>query len=475
MLVHLGDQPVPHPEHEHVVVGIGLALTRPRVHRHLDEDVVARRRDRVVPDLHRRSGVVEPHTPAHQLENGLLALVAAAHRRALGRHPDRVLAEQRGNVGVPRRDPFEVAQGQIPIAVLWLALVRLFPIVMRIQHAITIASWPRSKGARLLRSPLLHFLFAGGLLFALQAAWSRVPESDAAEPPRIEVARSEIDERIDAYRRQMGRLPSEAEARAIESQVIENALWLEQAFAIGLHEVDSVVRQRLILNMRFLEGESEATDAELVDRAIELGMDKSDTVVQRRLIDRVQAIIRARVRANPPDEETLEAHFRATREQWREAPLLDLSHVYLSRDRRGEKTRADASALLARLQAEALDPETAIALADPFLAGHRLRGATPNRIIARLGPDFAAGVADAPTGRWIGPVESAFGQHLVWIHERLESRIPELSEIRPRVLEDWIEQESRKALREHIEARRQAVQVEILEDSGAERPNATAS
>ena len=63
----------------------------------------------------------------------------------------------------------------------------------------------------------------------------------------------------------------------------------------------------------------------------------------------------------------------------------------------------------------------------------------------------------------------------MWIHERIESRIPELSEIRPRVLEDWIEQESRKALREHIEARRQAVQVEILDDSGAERPNATAS
>lgn len=322
----------------------------------------------------------------------------------------------------------------------------------------------------MLRSPLLHFLVAGGLLFALQAAWSRVPDAAPGEPPRIEVARSEIDERLDAYRRQMGRQPSAAEARAIESQVIENALWLEQAFAIGLHEFDSVVRQRLILNMRFLEGESEASDAELVDRAIELGMDKSDTVVQRRLIDRVQAIIRARVRANPPDEKTLDAHFEATREQWREAPLLDLSHVYLSRDRRGEATRADATQLLERLQGEALDPDTAIGLGDPFLAGHRLRGATPNRIIARLGPDFEAGTADAPSDRWFGPVESAFGQHLVWIHERIPSRVPELAEIRSRVLEDWIEQASRKALREHIEARRQAVQVEIIEDAPTTTP-----
>ena len=131
-------------------------------------------------------------------------------------------------------------------------------------------------------------MLAGALIFALQSVWSSVPEES-----RIEVRRSEIDERIEAYRRQMGRAPNDAEARSIENQVIENALWLEQAFALGLHEMDSVVRQRLIINMRFLDGETQASDEELVARAIELGMDKSDTVVQRRLIDRVQAIVRA--------------------------------------------------------------------------------------------------------------------------------------------------------------------------------------
>ena len=119
-----------------------------------------------------------------------------------------------------------------------------------------------------------------GLLFALQAAWSSVPET-----PQIEVRRSEIAERVEAYRRQMGRDATDEEARAIENQVVENAIWLEQAFALGLHEIDSVVHQRLILNMRFLEGDSDASDESLVARAFELGMDRSDTVVQRRLVD----------------------------------------------------------------------------------------------------------------------------------------------------------------------------------------------
>ena len=329
----------------------------------------------------------------------------------------------------------------------------------------------------MLRSPLLHFLLLGGLIFAIQSLRA-LPE----DAPVVEVSRAEIAEAIETYRLQMGREPSEAEARAIERQVVDNALWLEQAYALGLHEVDSVVRQRLLLNMRFLEGDTSepgvaddpaafAREEALLERAIELGMDRSDTVVRRRLVDRVQAIIRGAVRARPTAPETLEAHYRDTLERWREPPLLDLSHVYLSRDRRGEATRSDAEGLLARLRAEATPIEEAIGLGDPFLAGHRLRGASPNRLVARLGPDFAAAVADArPGGGWLGPYPSAFGQHLVWVHDRVESRVPPLDEIRQRVVEDWIEAESREAMREFLDERRKVVEVRVIEDVRGEVP-----
>ncbi len=275
----------------------------------------------------------------------------------------------------------------------------------------------------MLRSPLLHFLLLGGLLFVVQSLRT-LPDDSAV----VEVSRGEIAEALETYALQMGRTPSDAEAQAIERQVVDNALWLEQAYALGLHEVDSVVRQRLLLNMRFLEGDEAevrpAEDAEafareeaLLERAIELGMDRSDTVVRRRLVDRVQAIIRGAVRARPSDPVAIQTHYEATLDQWREPALLDLSHVYLSRDSRGEATHSDADALLARLRRDDVGVDDGIALGDPFLAGHRLRGASPNRLIARLGPDFATAVADAGPGKgWPGPFPSAFGQHLVWIH-----------------------------------------------------------
>ena len=327
----------------------------------------------------------------------------------------------------------------------------------------------------LLRSPLLHFVLLGTLMFVVQSMRSYEPEVSI-----VEVRRSEIDERLESYRQQMGRAPTEPESRAIENQVIENAIWLEQAYALGLHQYDTVVHQRLLLNMRFLEGEDGPapsaeeggpSEADLIARAIELGMDRSDTVVQRRLIDRVQAILRGSVRARELKDQTLTDHYEATTEQWREPALLDLSHMYFSRDRRGASTTGDATSALALLGTQDASVDKAISSGDPFLAGHRLRGASPNRIVARLGPAFAEGVAGAPVETWFGPVESAFGQHLVWIHERVQSRIPPLAEIRKRVVEDWIEIESRKTLREHVEKRRTQVQVRILEDGVAADAN----
>jgi hypothetical protein len=320
----------------------------------------------------------------------------------------------------------------------------------------------RSKGIPLFRSPLVHFLLIGALLYALQNTRSWV-----SEPIVVEVLRSEISERIVAYQSQIGREASAAEARSIENQIIEDALWIEQARALGLHETDSVVRQRLVLNMRFLEGESDSAEEELFQKAVALGMDRSDTVVQRRLIDRVQAMIRAGVRSRMPDEAVLRAHYESTASRWREPAVLDFSHVYFSRDKRNERAKIDAVTLLPELAEQGIEADAAVGLADPFLSGHRVPGATPNRIVARFGPGFAAQLEDAPTQSWVGPIESAFGAHLVWIHDRSESRIPGFDEIRKRVHEHWIAEETRKALRAQIERRRQIVEVRVIEDQEA--------
>jgi peptidyl-prolyl cis-trans isomerase C len=226
--------------------------------------------------------------------------------------------------------------------------------------------------------------------------------------------------------------------------------------------------------MRFLDPQTTESDVDLYARARELGMEKSDTVVRRRLIDRIQAVVRARVRSEPVDEVLLQKYHEANAERWREPTILDLTHVYLSRDKRGERAEADAAALRVRLERESIAADAATLLGDPFLGGHTLRGATPTRIAARLGPGFADAIADAQPERWIGPIESAFGPHLVWIERRIESRVPKLEEVRTRVLDDWIEQRTREALRDEAARLRAQVEVRRVDDRREDRREASA-
>ena len=60
-------------------------------------------------------------------------------------------------------------------------------------------------------------------------------------------------------------------------------------------------------------------------------------------------------------------------------------------------------------------------------------------IARQFGDVFAAKLGVLPSGRWQGPVESAFGVHLVFVSERKEGRMPALTDVRDAVRREWDE------------------------------------
>ena len=316
------------------------------------------------------------------------------------------------------------------------------------------------KAALLIRSPLTHFVALGIAFFVIRTLWMVTPDQML-----IEVRRSEILQTLSEFEAQVGRMASLEEKRALESQIIEKKLWLAQAKALGLHQTDPVVRQRLILNMRFLEpAESQADDDVLLERAFELGMESSDPLVQRRLVDRAKALVRAGIRSRTPSQSDLRTFHQENAEPWAEPPRLDFSHVFFSRDKRASETADDAEAAFHRLRDEGSFSESATSRGDPFLSGHHLRNASPTQIVARLGPGFSTWIQNAAIMQWTGPVESAFGFHLVWIHKRIDARVPAYEEVQVRVLEAWYEEETRQALARELTRHRTRVEIRMFDE-----------
>ena len=249
--------------------------------------------------------------------------------------------------------------------------------------------------SRLLREPLVHFLLLGVLLFVVFGVAG--PGGGDLQDRRIVVTEAAVQRIVATWQRQWGRSPSDRElAHLVEQHIREEVLYRE-AMALGLDQNDSIVRRRLVQKLEFLS---------------------EDLAVPRE-----------------PATEDLEAFFASEIERYRVPKRLSFTHVYLSRDRRGDRVEADAASLLAKLRRS--DEERAPAMGDRFMLQYDFVRKSEAEIGRDFGSSFAAALIELDGGGWEGPVESGYGLHLVRVSERSPSRLPALEDVRKEVTNDY--------------------------------------
>jgi hypothetical protein len=272
---------------------------------------------------------------------------------------------------------------------------------------------------------LLQFGLLGTALFAADRLWWRA----APEPVVISAASAEEadDERL--YR---------------------------AALARGYERDDPVVFRRLVQNLRFTGAAESRDDTELFDEALELRMHESDPVVRRRLIQRMRLDLEAEAPDAEPGEAELREQYERHAASYRAPARVRCTQLYF----RGDHERA-ARRLLEQLRTGGTAPERAIELGDPFLHGAEQPLQTSEELAGRFGASFAEGVLAAPPGAWSGPIRSAYGVHLVFVHEREEPRALEFEEVRDSLRHAVIAKRRRIAFERGLRALREEIPIVI--------------
>lgn len=262
---------------------------------------------------------------------------------------------------------------------------------------------------RILRDPLIHFLAAGGLLFALYALFGP-RDYRSADETTIVVDKPALLTYMQ-YRQQAfdpafferayeAMTPTDRKA-LVDSYVREEAMTRE-ARAMGLDSVDYVIRQRLVQKMLFLiDGASGA-------------------------------------QPRPTDAE-LQAYYKANAEVYRRAESLSFTHVFVdnevSHPGGGEK---EAERLKVQLNARHAAFNDAPQYGDrfPFLLNYV--GRSPDFIANQFGQGFADALAKlTPSDQWQGPLKSDYGWHLVLLASREKPVLPPFEEVRKQVENDY--------------------------------------
>ena len=292
----------------------------------------------------------------------------------------------------------------------------------------------RGRSLGLLTKPILHFALGGLALFAADFVWRRLAE-DRGAPPRapIVINAARVAQIQDERSRRYGAPASAAELEALLASEVDDELLYREAVALGLDRDDTSIRYRILQKMRFISDSPGRSDDDLVREGRELGLDRDDLVIRRVLAQKMRLLAQQPARNEAIDEPTLNAYLDSHRELYRQPPRITLSHVFLSRDRRGASLESDATAMLEDLRARGAGPDESIHYGDPFPVGRQVHAQSERQLEKLFGHEFAVKALDLPAKTWSGPVPSAYGLHLVYVEERIPGRDPPLSEVRTQV------------------------------------------
>jgi parvulin-like peptidyl-prolyl isomerase len=293
-----------------------------------------------------------------------------------------------------------------------------------------------------LKAPALHMLVLGVLLFGFTELWggALLPRKK-----RIEVPAHRLEAMFKDFIADTGRSPTRSEWEQMIDMQVDDEVLYQYALALGLHE-NSAAQARLAQIADFVEANPhEATQAGKAKAAMDLGLHEGDLVVRRILVDSARRLIRSVVLLQKPAPGIVEQFYAAHTAEFTRPALIRISQVAINGFAHPDAEER-ARRLLARIRAEKLDLEAALALADETPAPVHLELLSEQGLRSELGSDFATAVMALRPGSWSEPIPSDYGYHLVWVHEFQEAQVLPLASVRNQVeqallqklADDWL-------------------------------------
>jgi PPIC-type PPIASE domain len=281
------------------------------------------------------------------------------------------------------------------------------------------------------REPLLQFIVLGAAVFGL---FHLVDKQKAEAPARIVISSARIANLADGFARTWRRPPGKEELQGLVDDYIRDEVFYREGRAAGLDRDDVIIRRRVRQKMEFLAEDISAPE---------------------------------------PSEEQLAAYLRANPERFRTEDRLTFQQVFLSAARRGRAIDDDSKQVANALdRAEAAVDKTA--LGDPFLLGEEFQAVSQSEVASLFGESFAKQISVMEQGRWQGPISSSFGQHFVYIGERISGILPPLDAVREAVRREWSNARRLEAEQKLYDSLRERYEI-VVETQPAESAQVEAS
>ncbi len=252
--------------------------------------------------------------------------------------------------------------------------------------------------------PLVHFLFAGFLLFVYFKSCNAPISSDNT----IVINKEEL----------------------LNFMQYQSKAFNRTIFEKKLAQASEEEKQQLLENY--------TKDEVLYRAAIDLGLDQNDFVIKRRIIQKMEFILDDfDASILTINEDSLRAFFVKQQHRYFEDARYSFTHIFF---KNGSGPQARANAFLTDPANQRLLATESLPYGDRFLYHRNYTEKTISFLEGQFGSDFTKAMdkLNANTEQWQGPIPSEHGQHLVLLLAKNVAAVPELAAVRSMVEKDYL-------------------------------------
>lgn len=243
---------------------------------------------------------------------------------------------------------------------------------------------------RILKEPLFHFILIGIAIF-FWFAWVSPRQDIVEETDTITIDGNDVALLTTRFETSWNRPPTQDELRALIEATVREEVLVREARKLGLDQGDQVIRARLAQKMDFL------TDA--IAASVE------------------------------PEDDVLQTYLEENPERFTTRPQIAFDQVYLGQTVEPEVIKNAIASVNGLDDWDSFGQTTLLPKSMPL--------STARVVDSNFGIGFSSSLGTLEPGIWSGPVQSAFGIHLVRITDKRAPERPKLDEVRDSVLLEW--------------------------------------
>jgi parvulin-like peptidyl-prolyl cis-trans isomerase-like protein len=245
---------------------------------------------------------------------------------------------------------------------------------------------------KILKEPFLHFIVIGIALFVLYG----LVNDKTSSKNTILINDFDVSNIIAGWEMQWKRPPTEKELQNLISLKVKQEIFYQEALKMNLDHNDEIIKRRLAQKMKFLSNDIASL--------------------------------------KEPTDEELQEYFKGNSDKYLTPYSYSLYQITFSPDKR-ENNYNDAVETLAKNPIATFEEMKDKGDKLPF--SYFFEDVSANDLGLQLGSKFPEALLERDSNKWIGPVPSGFGYHLVYITKIQEPQLPEFNVIKMKINDDF--------------------------------------